>query len=36
MARYDVKLAVAVFEHWNAGNVGRTAEAPEFQARVVL
>jgi len=36
MARYDGKLAVAVFEHWNAGSVGGTTEAPELQARVVL
>ena len=36
LEKYDGKVAVALFNHWNAGKVGQLAKSRELKSRTVL
>jgi len=36
MEKYTGKVAVALFNHWDAGKVGKLAKSRELKARTVL
>ena len=36
MEKYNGKVAVALFKHWNAGKVGQLSKSRELKARTVL
>ncbi len=36
MEKYDGKVTVALFNHWNAGKVGQVTKSRELKVRTIL